>query len=252
MKCARDRLILALDVPGLKEAEDLVERLSGRVKYFKIGMELHNAAGPEAARMVRRHGGEVFLDLKFHDIPNTVGRTAEVIAGLGVFMFNVHAAGGSEMMRRAAESARVAAARQGYPKPLVIGMTLLTSIDQKILNQEMQVSGSLGDHVVFWSRLAQEAGLDGVVASPREISLIKEACGSGFVTVTPGIRPVWAEMGDQRRTMTPKEAVALGGDYLVIGRPITQAPDPVEAAGRVLDEIEEGLASTIVFTSSLD
>jgi len=234
--------MLALDVPGIEEAEDLVKRLSGLVKYFKIGMELHNAAGPEAVRMVRRHGGEVFLDLKFHDIPNTVGRTAEVVAGLGVFMFNVHAAGGSEMMRKAAQAARASAARQGYPKPLVIGMTLLTSIDQKILNGEMQVPGSLGEHVVFWSCLAQEAGLDGVVASPREISLIKDACGPEFITVTPGIRPTWAETGDQRRTMTPKEAIALGGDYLVIGRPITAAPDPVEAAQRILDEIEEGLS----------
>ncbi len=241
MLSAKDRLIIALDVDTTEEALSLVEKLQDYVGVFKVGMQLYNSEGPEILKKIHSLGGKIFLDLKLHDIPNTVGQAASVLTRHGVFMYNVHTAGGSEMMKKARESADKVSGQNGSIRPLVIGVTVLTSINQSILENEMGVSRSVEEQVVSWARLAKESGLDGVVASPKEIRAIREACGEEFVIITPGVRPEWAAANDQKRVMTPREAIASGASYLVVGRPITAAADPVDAAKRIVSEMEEGL-----------
>lgn len=238
---AKERLIVALDVDTASEAEELVSKLHNYVGMFKIGMQLYNNEGPAILRRLNELGGEIFLDLKLHDIPNTVGHASAVLAGHNVFMFNVHAAGGSEMMKKSVQMAEKKAKDLGLAKPLIIAVTVLTSISQEILNKEVGIHESVEFQVVRWARLAQEAGLDGVVASPKEIKAVREACGDKFVIVTPGVRPVWADVNDQKRVMTPAEAVRAGASYLVVGRPITAANDPVAAAQKIVQEMEDGL-----------
>lgn len=220
-----DRLIVALDVPDLAEAALLLARLRPLVRWFKVGSELFTAAGPRAVALVLESGGRVFLDMKYHDIPQTVGRAVASAGRLGVSMVNVHAAGG-EAMLRAAAGARGAGV-------LLIGVTVLTSLQDDPLT------------VADQARRVQEAGLDGVVASAREAALIKQACGDRFLVVTPGIRPADAPEDDQRRTATPGEAVAAGSDFLVVGRPITAARDPAQAAERILDEMRDAVAGRV-------
>ncbi|HTL71286.1 MAG TPA: orotidine-5'-phosphate decarboxylase [Candidatus Eisenbacteria bacterium] len=234
MRKNADRLIVALDAPTLKEAEQLVERLSPEVKTFKIGKELFTAAGPDAVRAVHARGGRVFLDLKFHDIPNTVASACLAAAALDVFMLNVHASGGREMMTKAAAALRLRA--ESGRKPILLGVTVLTSLSAPEL-KETGVDRPLEKQVEHLAALARECGLDGVVASPHEVAALRRASGPDFVLVTPGVRPAWASRGDQKRVMTPAEAVAAGADYLVVGRPITQDADPRAAAAKVLDEI---------------
>ncbi len=241
MLSVKDRLIVALDVDTARSAEILVSRLQDQIGIYKIGLQLFNSEGPEIVTRIHRLGGKVFLDLKLHDIPNTVGRTAAVLTRLKVFMFNLHIAGGSEMMKKAAESTAREADAAGIPRPLVLGVTVLTSINQSMLSDEIGIPGRIEDQVVKWAKLAQASGLHGVVASPRETRAIRSACGPDFLIITPGVRPAWADADDQQRLMTPKEAVAAGADYLVIGRPITAASDPVRAARTIVDEMEEGL-----------
>lgn len=241
MQSAREKIIVALDFASPDQALALVDRLQGKLNYFKIGMELFYSAGPTIIQAVREKGCRVFLDLKFHDIPNTVAGAARAAARYGVAMLNVHAAGGRVMLERAAAAAREGAMTTGFSAPLVLAVTVLTSLDQTSLAEEVGIRRDLGEHVVHWSRLAQAAGLDGVVASPRELPLIRQACGPDFVTVIPGVRPLWAARDDQQRIMTPGEAVRSGADYLVIGRPITQSPDPAKAVDLISQEIEEGM-----------
>lgn len=236
MEKFRNPLIIALDVDTLEEAAGLADRLGPYVGAFKVGMQLFNSAGPEAVLRLKEKG-PVFLDLKLHDIPNTVAGAARVLTRLGAAIINVHAAGGGAMMRAAAEAARVEAEKCGLPRPLVIAVTVLTSMDQETFNNELGISGAIQDRVTAWSLLAKEAGLDGVVASPREITAIREACGPDFAIVTPGVRPAGSAANDQKRTMTPGEAVGLGATCLVVGRPVTAAPDPVKAAKAILAEI---------------
>lgn len=236
---AKDRIVLALDVDTNEEAVRLVKRLSGHVGVFKIGMQLYNGLGPDIVHRVHDLGGKVFLDLKLHDIPNTVGAAARVITRLNTFMFNVHAAGGREMMNQAADASIKEADRYGGAPPLILAVTVLTSISQKELNEEMYVSGlKVEELVVKWALMAQESGLGGVVCSPQEISPIRQACGPDFKIVTPGIRPLWSAANDQKRITTPRQALDLGADYMVIGRPIVQATDPIEAAQRIIEELE--------------
>ncbi len=218
MSSLRDRLIVALDVPSLGEAEAVVSHLGDAVSWYKVGSELFTAAGPDAVAMVRRRGRRVFLDLKYHDIPNTVAGGVRAAARLGVDLLTLHVAGGQAMLRAAVE------ARGAGPMRL-LGVTVLTSGDD---------AGGVLDA----ARIAQGCGLDGVVASGREAAAVKAACGPAFLVVTPGIRPEAADPGDQRRTVTPAEALRAGADYLVIGRPIVAAPDPrsaVEALLRTAD-----------------
>jgi len=235
---ARERLVLALDVNNFESAEKLVEKLNNYVGVFKVGSQLFTAEGTKVIKMINKKGGKVFLDLKFHDIPNTVARAAEVATKLGVYIFNVHTSGGYDMMKVAAGAAKKTSLVLGINKPLILGVTLLTSINQEILEREIGVKRKLKEQVVHLARLAQSAGLDGVVASPKEIKEIREACGEDFVILTPGIRPANESKDDQKRVMTPGEALKLGSDFLVVGRPIRNASHPVEAAKEILKEME--------------
>ena len=230
----KDRLIVALDVETLGGAVGLVERLAGLVTRFKIGSQLFTAAGPAAIEAVRKRGGEVFLDLKYHDIPNTAAGAAREAARLGVFMFNVHAAGGQAMMRAAAEAAAIGS---GGRRPLVIAVTVLTSLDRAALGRELGVPSSVEGHVLHLCRLAREAGLDGCVASAGEIRAVRNNLGAGWVIVTPGVRPAGSAADDQSRIATPQATARAGAHYLVVGRPITAAADPVDAARAILAEI---------------
>ena len=235
---ARERLVLALDVDDFKKAEELVGELSDYVGVFKIGSQLFTAEGAKVVDMVNKRGGKVFLDLKFHDIPNTVARAAEVATKLGVSIFNVHTSGGYEMMKAAAEATKKISVTLGIRKPIILGVTLLTSINQEILEKEIGIKKRLKEQVVHLAKLAKAAGLDGVVASSWEIKEIRKACGEDFVILTPGIRPTGKSSDDQKRVMTPREAIKLGANFLVIGRPIRNAANPVEAAKQILREME--------------
>ena len=233
----RDRLIVALDVDSLAQAERLAERLDGLVRRFKIGSQLFTAGGPAVVKAIQKRGAEVFLDLKFHDIPNTVAGAARAAARLGVFMFNVHAAGGLAMMRAAADGAAAAAATLSVRRPLAIAVTVLTSLDRAALHRELGVASSVEDHVLRLSELAREAGLDGTVASPVEIAAIRRSLGAAWVIVTPGVRPAGSAADDQSRVATPGAAARAGAHYLVVGRPIIGAPDPAAAAAAILEEM---------------
>jgi len=235
---ARKRLVLALDVDDLKKAEELVDELSDYIGTFKIGNQLFTAEGTKVVNMINERGGKVFLDLKFHDIPNTVARAAEVATKLGVYIFNVHTSGGYEMMKAAAEASEKISLALGVRKPLILGVTLLTSINQEILEKDLGIKRRLEEQVVHLAKLAKAAGLDGVVASSWEIKEIRKACGKDFIILTPGIRPAGKSFDDQKRIMTPGEAIKLGADFLVIGRPIRNAANPVEAAKEILREME--------------
>ncbi len=235
---ARERLVLALDVDDFKKAEELVNKLNDYVGVFKIGSQLFTAEGVKVVNMINEKEGKVFLDLKFHDIPNTVARAAEVATKLGVYIFNMHTSGGYEMMKAAAEATAKTSQELGIRKPIILGVTLLTSINQEILEKEIGIEKRLKEQVVHMAKLAKDAGIDGVVASPWEIKEIRKTCGEDFVILTPGIRPVGKSSDDQKRIMTPREAIKLGSDFLVIGRPIRNASNPVEAAKKILREME--------------
>ncbi len=236
----KDRVIIALDVDNMADCRNRVDQLCEQVSVFKIGMELYTACGQDAVEYVHKKGSKVFLDLKFHDIPNTVASVSRVATQLGVFMFNVHACGGGEMMRWASEACVKEADRLGVEKPLLIGVTVLTSLSEEELQKELSVSRGMEEQVVALAQLAKESGLDGVVSSPKEIELIKNAVSKDFVVVTPGIRPEWfvnQGQNDQKRVLTPNRAFDLGADFIVIGRPVTQDASPRTAMQKVLEEI---------------
>jgi len=233
-----ERLILALDVETAQGAEGLVNLLRGRVGAFKVGIQLFTANGPAVVRAIQEKGEKVFLDLKFHDIPNTVAQAVTQACKLGVFMLNLHASGGSEMMKAAAKAAKSLSPDRNSSRPILLAVTVLTSLNESILGEELSIQRSLREQVVHLAWMAQESGLDGVVASPQEIREIRAACGKDFLIVTPGVRPSWAAAGDQKRIMTPREAIEAGADYIVVGRPILAAPDPAVAASRIIEEIE--------------
>lgn len=228
-----DRILVALDVDNADDALRLVRSLSGTLTGFKVGLELVNSTGFDLfPRLMDAGADHLFYDAKFHDIPNTVAGAVRAAAKRGVWMVNVHACGGAAML----EAAREAANTVDTP-PLLIGVTVLTSIDQKTLNENLRVPGPVADHVAHLACLSQSAGLDGVVASPQEVEVIRTTCGPDFLTVIPGIRPAGSSTHDQARIATPASAVQSGADYLVVGRAITQAVDPVEAARKIIAEI---------------
>ncbi|MDR0480665.1 MAG: orotidine-5'-phosphate decarboxylase [Gallionellaceae bacterium] len=217
------RIIVALDYPDAAPALELAARLEPSLCRLKVGKELFTAAGPQLVEQLMRRGFEIFLDLKFHDIPNTTAQACKAAAALGVWMVNVHALGGRKMMA----VAREAVAQAAYP-PKLIAVTVLTSMAQEDL-AEIGITGQAADMVLRLARLAQASGLDGVVCSAQEAAMLRRECGAGFCLVTPGIRPAEAAADDQSRVMTPRAALEAGSDYLVIGRPITRAPDPLFA-----------------------
>lgn len=240
-----NRLIVALDVKTAAEAQRLVAGLRGIAGMFKIGSQLFTATGPMFVRDIVNSGERVFLDLKFHDIPNTVAAAGVEATRLGVSIFNVHAAGGSEMMRRTAGAVAESARAEGLTKPAIIAVTVLTSADEMTL-AEVGWSLNAENLVGRLALLTAAAGLDGVVASPREVDIVRSAVTTpGFIVVTPGVRPEGAARGDQSRVTTPAEAIAAGADYLVVGRPIIAAPDPAKAALRIIEEMESGSANNI-------
>lgn len=237
---AAGKLMVALDYSSAEAARKLIGELEGIPCYMKVGMQLFYAAGGDFVRELKSSGYKVFLDLKLHDIPNTVKGGANSITVLGVDMFNVHAAGGKKMMASALDGVFEAlASRSEATRPLLIGVTQLTSTSQETMNEEIGIPGSVEAAVLSYAALAKEAGLDGVVASPLEAPAIKAGCGQSFLTVTPGIRPSGSNQGDQSRTLTPAEAVRSGTDYMVIGRPITGASVPREAAEQIIREMME-------------
>ncbi len=235
----KEKLIVALDVETAREAREFFAMLGEHAGMFKIGSQLFTAAGPELAREIVGAGGRIFLDLKFHDIPNTVAAACREAARLGVSIFNVHAAGGGEMMRRAVEALNETAARESLARPRLIAVTVLTSADANLLN-EIGIQSSLREQVVALARLAERCGINGVVASPHEIAPIRAAVErKDFIIVTPGVRPARAARDDQKRVMTPAEAIRAGADYIVVGRAILNAPDPARAAQEILAEMRK-------------
>jgi orotidine-5'-phosphate decarboxylase len=238
-QAAKNKLIVALDVETAREALNLFSALKDVAGMFKIGSQLFTASGPGLVREIASAGGRVFLDLKFHDIPNTVAAAGVEAARLGVSIFDVHACGGSEMMRRTAETVAETSEREGINRPLIIGITVLTSSDDSTL-LETGFSSGTSEQAERMARLANTSGLDGVVASPHEVKLARETVKrSNFVIVTPGVRRAVVANDDQRRVMTPAEAVRAGADYLVVGRPILKASDPALAAQQIIEEMRQ-------------
>jgi orotidine-5'-phosphate decarboxylase len=237
-----DQLLVALDVDTAMDARALADRLRGVVGGFKIGSRLFTSEGPKLVEELAARGDRVFLDLKFHDIPNTVAGAIAAATRLGVWMVNVHASGGIVMMRAARAAADEEAARRSRPAPLLIAVTMLTSLDQQALS-DAGIHGSVAEQVGRLAALTESAGLDGVVASPQEIQIIRRRCGSAFAIVTPGIRGAGEKLGDQSRTSSAADALEAGASYLVVGRPIIGAPDPRAAAERIAAECSGAHAS---------
>jgi len=231
------KLILALDVSEYDYALELVERFRDVIEIFKVGLELYTVAGPSIIKEIHKRDRKVFLDVKFHDIPTTVSKAGIAAARLGVFMFNVHASGGLDMMRKCREDVVNLCLKENLDKPRIIAVTVLTSMSQETLKSDVGVQHSLNTHVRHLAGLSLKAGLDGVVASGKEAAMIRGHCGRGFLIVTPGIRPSWSAADDQSRTMTPRQALAQGADYLVMGRSILNHSNPMKAIELIHKEI---------------
>ncbi len=231
-----ERIIVPLDVPEEKAAIALIDALP-QVTFWKVGLELFVSSGPAILTALKERQKRIFLDLKFHDIPNTMAGACRAAGQYGVDLITVHATAGSAALSAAQTAADEGARSAGYPSPRTIAVTLLTSISPEALSSELKVLMPVVDYAQQMATLAKDSGLKGAVCSPHEARLLKAACGKDFWLVCPGVRPTWAQKGDQQRAMTPKEAIAQGADYLVIGRPITQANDPADAIHRICQEI---------------
>ncbi len=229
----KNNIIVALDVNTIKEVERLLNILNPYINIFKVGMELFYSCGAKAIDIIKKHDKDIFLDLKFHDIPNTVKNSAKVASRLGVTMFNVHASGGRDMMKAALDGAEEESEKLGQGRPRILGVTVLTSMDKESL-QEVGVAKTPEKQVLELANLTKDSGLDGVVASPKETANIRKTFEKDFLIVTPGVRPEASQKEDQKRVATPKEAIGAGADYIVIGRPITKAKDPVKTLQNIL------------------
>lgn len=227
---AKDKIIVPLDVPTAQAARELIKAIGGTVGFFKIGNQLFTSAGPAIIEEVRASGSKVFLDLKYHDIPNTVRHAVESASALGVDMLTIHLAGGRAMCEAAVVG-------RGISNVLILGVTVLTSLDDAALS-EIGFRDSVENEVLLLAELAKDVGITGLVTSPQELTILRERFGSLFTTVVPGIRPSWSESGDQKRILTPRQAVDAGADYLVIGRPITASAEPKRAVQRIVEELE--------------
>lgn len=230
-------IIVALDVPTLADASRLIDELGDSVNTYKVGMELFYSAGPDAVKLVRKAGKNVFLDLKLHDIPNTVAQGAKALTTLGAAFVSLHSVGGPAMLEETAKLVAETATAQGVPRPKLLAITVLTSIGEAEW-QALRYPGTIAEQVVHLAKLAKQSGIDGVVASPREAAAIRQACGADFLIVTPGVRPAGSAINDQNRIATPAGAVTAGANYLVIGRPITAAADPKASAQAIKQEME--------------
>lgn len=234
----KEKLMLALDVDTREKAEEWVHRMKMHVGYFKVGLQLFTKEGAEMVRSIRKRGGRIFLDVKYHDIPNTVAKACEAACSLGVDFVNVHALGGKPMMRAAATALKESSARMRVHKPKLLAVTILTSHSALSLKKDVGLKGKPEKEVVRLAKNAKSAGADGVVCSPKEIVAVRKACGPKFIIVTPGIRPAGSAKQDQKRTMTAGQALTKGADFLVVGRPVTQAEDPVAAVQEMLLEMQ--------------
>jgi len=236
-----EHLIVSLDIGDINKIKAIVEGLKGLVNFYKVGSIPFTYFGPEVIRYIKKKDCRVMLDLKYHDIPNTVARACEGAVDLGVDMLTLHTSGGFSMLEEAVKASLMAADIKQTEKPKLLGVTILTSIDEAYFNDLFgDINRSLDKQVLFLAQLARSAGLDGVVASPREIISIRNNCGKDFLIVTPGIRPEGAEVDDQVRTMTAYEAIKAGADYIIVGRPIVKAKNPIQAAKKIIKEIEDG------------
>ena len=233
----REKIILALDVPDPGYAIEIVDRFKDYVGVFKVGLELFISGGPEVVKEINKRGKKVFLDLKFHDISHTVTKAALAATRLGVYMFNLHASGGLDMMRTCREAVVDLCLKGNIQRPKMLGVTVLTGLTQEVLKGELGIQHSLRTHVKELSRLSMTAGLDGVVASGHEVAMIRNHFGKDFLIVTPGIRTSWSPPDDQRRTMTPREAIREGADYIVLGRAVLNQTDPFKALELITTEI---------------
>lgn len=231
-----DRIIVPLDVATTEHAIALVERLPA-VNFWKVGLELFVSAGPGILTELKQRQKKIFLDLKFHDIPNTVAGACQAAARCGVDLMTVHASGGREMLKAAQQAASQGAGEAGYPVPTLLAVTLLTSLNTRSLAFDLKIPLELPEYVLHMAFLAKDSGLGGAVCSPQEVEQLRRTCGQDFVLVCPGVRPLWAAANDQSRTMTPSNAIKAGASYLVIGRPITAAPDPHQAFEQICAEI---------------
>jgi len=236
VKNPKEKIIFALDVEHFREAQQWVTLLKDNVGIFKVGKQLFTHAGPKVIDMIRQKGQKAFLDLKFHDIPNTVAKAGEEATKLNVTMFDLHALGGFEMMKKTVETSRAAAKSLGISKPVILAVTILTSMDEETI-KEVGIQGPILEEVGRLAQLSMKAGIDGVVASPQEIGMIRQKCGEDFLIITPGIRLPSGKKDDQKRTLSPKEAIQAGASYLVIGRPIKEAKDPLEAVQKIIEDI---------------
>ncbi len=242
---AKDRIILALDVDNLKEAEDLVRELKDYVGYFKIGLPLIVNYGFEAFRLLEEHGAKCYYDCKFHDIPHTVQKACISLVKNNINFFNVHIQGGSKMTSSVVKASRAAAKSMGVEPPTILGVTLLSSFGQKTLTTELCVDRNIEDFVLQLAKVAKDSGLDGVVASAEEARRIRKEIGDDFIILCPATRPTWASVNDQVRVDTPRDAILSGVDFMVVGRPITSADDRIGAASLIIDEIETALTDKV-------
>lgn len=233
----KDKIVLALDVEKLDEAKKLVDELAPYVGVFKVGLQLYTGFGNEIVDYIKSKNSNFFLDVKLMDIPNTVKKASENVVLRGANFFNVHCLGGVEMMKCAVEGAKIAAEKLNKKQPIVLGVTVLTSISQEVLNNELQINQNVSSYAIELAKLAKKAGLTGVVASPHELKGIKEACGAEFKVLCPGIRPLWSVVNDQKRIATPKQTLDDGADYIVLGRAVTASECPIEAIKRIYEEI---------------
>ena len=237
----KEKLVLALDVEDINDAKNLVDEMSPYIGTFKVGLQLFCGYGLEIVNYIKQKNSDFFLDVKLHDIPNTVERASYNVIKNGATFFNVHATGGIEMMKAARRGADEASVKYGNKKPLILAVTVLTSISQEVLSDELQNKKSVEDFAIILAKNAKIAGLDGVVASAKELKGIKRELGSDFKVLTPGIRPKWSLKDDQKRIATPSSAIADGADYIVLGRAVTKAADRIESIEKIYAEIEEGV-----------
>lgn len=235
-----DKIMVALDYAHVEDANKLIEELHPYTPYVKVGMQLYYAAGPAFIYDLKEKGFRIFLDLKMHDIPNTVKGGAQSLAQLGVDIINVHCAGGIRMMEAALEGVEKGRSSSSASVTKVIGVTQLTSTSEQVMNEQIKIAGSLEEAIIHYAKMAKASGLHGVVCSAHEVPMIKENCGTSFITVTPGIRPSFATSDDQVRITTPKQAIELGTDYMVIGRAITKAESPKCAFEKIMEQVRSG------------